>query len=153
MTRYASALACAPGRTIDEKEVEYTPIPGHVGGFGAMVDRVGRGMPRAVACGKEFMVVATYPYQGEARSGGWMLSAHGCHVFGLMSGSLVGWSCGWVGAGPTEEVAMQLSEERRLRDQEAALQQEQQAILAKALAGQTDKLKTQVSKVRGWAGT
>jgi hypothetical protein len=47
--------------------VEYTAIPGHVGGFGAIVDRVGRGMPRAVACGKEFMVVATYPYQGKER--------------------------------------------------------------------------------------
>lgn len=29
-----------------------------------LVDGVGRGLPRAVACGKEFTMVATYPYEG-----------------------------------------------------------------------------------------
>ena len=29
-----------------------------------LVDGIGRGMPRAVACGKEFTLVATYPYEG-----------------------------------------------------------------------------------------
>ena len=53
------------GHQIDEKHVEYTPKPGHCGGFGAIVDRVGRGMPRSVACGKEFTLVATYPYGKE----------------------------------------------------------------------------------------
>lgn len=52
------------GRDIDETEVEYTPVPGHVGGWGTLVGRVGRGMPRSVACGKEFTIVATYPYEG-----------------------------------------------------------------------------------------
>ena len=28
------------------------------------MDRVGRGMPRSVACGKEYTLVATYPYEG-----------------------------------------------------------------------------------------
>ena len=44
----------------------YTPVPGHVGGFGAIVGRVGRGFPRSVTCGREYTVVATYPYTGPA---------------------------------------------------------------------------------------
>ena len=52
------------GHSIDEKHVEYTPRPGHCGGFGAIVDRVGRGLPRSVAVGKEYTLVATYPYEG-----------------------------------------------------------------------------------------
>lgn len=52
------------GHQIDEKHVEYTPHPGHCGGFGAIVDRVGRGLARSVSCGKEFTLVATYPYEG-----------------------------------------------------------------------------------------
>lgn len=42
----------------------YSPDPGHVGGFGVLVDGIGRGLPRAVACGREFTLVATYPYEG-----------------------------------------------------------------------------------------
>lgn len=42
----------------------FTADPGHVGGFGVLVDGVGRGLVRAVACGKEFTLVATYPYEG-----------------------------------------------------------------------------------------
>ncbi|KAG5178125.1 regulator of chromosome condensation 1/beta-lactamase-inhibitor protein II [Tribonema minus] len=51
------------GRTLLTAE-PFTPVPGHVGGFGALVDGIGRGMPRSVACGKEFTVVATFPYEG-----------------------------------------------------------------------------------------
>eukprot|EP00636_Phaeomonas_parva_P017066 CAMPEP_0118867600 /NCGR_PEP_ID=MMETSP1163-20130328/11152_1 /TAXON_ID=124430 /ORGANISM="Phaeomonas parva, Strain CCMP2877" /LENGTH=590 /DNA_ID=CAMNT_0006802033 /DNA_START=136 /DNA_END=1905 /DNA_ORIENTATION=- len=54
------------GRHIDEHHVQYTPVPGHVSGFGTIVRRVGRGLPRSVACGKEFTVVATFPYEGPA---------------------------------------------------------------------------------------
>lgn len=54
----------ALGREIEEDDVEYTSSPGHVGGFGAIVERTGRGMPRSVCCGKEFTIVATYPYEG-----------------------------------------------------------------------------------------
>lgn len=43
---------------------EFSADPGHVGGFGVLVDGVGRGLPRAVACGKEYTIVATYPYEG-----------------------------------------------------------------------------------------
>jgi len=52
------------GHQIDEEHVEYTPVPGHCGGFGAIVDRVGRGLPRSVACGKEVR-------QSEGWSEGW----------------------------------------------------------------------------------
>jgi hypothetical protein len=52
------------GRKIDEVDVTFTAIPGHVGGFGALVDRIGRGFPRAIACGQEFTVVCTDPYKG-----------------------------------------------------------------------------------------
>lgn len=47
-----------------EDEEQFSADPGHVGGFGVLVDGVGRGLARAVACGKEFTLVATYPYEG-----------------------------------------------------------------------------------------
>eukprot|EP00605_Chrysophyceae_sp_TOSAG23-4_P000295 GSChrysophyteH1.ASY1.ANO1.340.1 assembled CDS len=52
------------GRKIDERDVAYTGTPGHVGGFGAIVGKIGRGFPRAVACGSEFTICCTYPYDG-----------------------------------------------------------------------------------------
>lgn len=52
------------GHEIDEVDVAYTPTPGHCGGFGALVERVGRGMVRDVTCGKEFTIVCTFPYEG-----------------------------------------------------------------------------------------
>jgi alpha-tubulin suppressor-like RCC1 family protein len=52
------------GRKIGETDVLYTAIPGYVSGFGAIVGKTGRGLPRSVTCGKEFTVVATYPYTG-----------------------------------------------------------------------------------------
>ncbi len=42
----------------------FTPTPGHVGGFGALVNRIGRGFPRSISCGREFSVVCTFPYEG-----------------------------------------------------------------------------------------
>lgn len=68
------------GHSISEKYVQYTPEPGLVSGFGAIVERVGRGMVRSYACGREFTIVATYPYEG-----------------------------------PSEEVAMKLMEDERIR--------------------------------------
>ncbi len=35
-----------------------------MGGFGAIVDRVGRGFPRYVSLGTEYSVVCTWPYEG-----------------------------------------------------------------------------------------
>ena len=44
--------------------MEFTPIPGHCGGFGAVVDRIGRGYPRYISLGQEYTTVATWPYEG-----------------------------------------------------------------------------------------
>lgn len=94
-------------RRIDEKDVMYTALPGHVAGFGALVNRIGmplfylyifyfflnlfssflgRGFPRSIACGTDFSVVATYPYSG-----------------------------------PTYAVASNIMEEARIREQESQL--------------------------------
>ena len=55
---------CLGRNLIGIKDVEYSSEPGHVGGFGAIVDQIGRGLVRDIGIGKEFMVVATYPYEG-----------------------------------------------------------------------------------------
>lgn len=64
MYTWGSNLNGCLGHAIKEKFVEHTSDPGHVSGFGAIVERVGRGMVRSYACGREFTVVATYPYEG-----------------------------------------------------------------------------------------
>lgn len=51
-------------RKNDDKDVDFSSIPGHCGGFGVIVNKIGRGLPRFVSCGKEFTVVSTYPYEG-----------------------------------------------------------------------------------------
>lgn len=75
------------GRDIDERDVKYTPTPGHVGGFGAIVDRIGRGFPRSVQCGRDYTIVCTWPYEG-----------------------------------PNFEVCSKLMEEKKIREEEAMLQ-------------------------------
>ena len=101
------------GRSHREADlVEYSTRPGHVGGFGAIIDRVGRGMPRAVACGKEFTLVSTYAYEG-----------------------------------PSEEVAIQLVEERRLREKELMLQREQERLMAETVMSEAAKLKKRIETV------
>jgi len=53
------------GRSIEEEtNLEFTPNPGIVPEFGAIVDRIGRGLPRSVAVGREYTIVATYRYDG-----------------------------------------------------------------------------------------
>ena len=42
----------------------FTPVPGHVAGFGSLVNRIGRGFPRSITCGRDFSVVCTFPYEG-----------------------------------------------------------------------------------------
>lgn len=61
---WGSNLSGCLGHAIRDKFVEHTAEPGHASGFGAIVERVGRGMVRAYALGREFTVVATYPYEG-----------------------------------------------------------------------------------------
>ena len=51
-------------RKIDEKDVAYSGLPGHVGGFGAIVGKIGRGFARSICCGSEYTVCSTYPYEG-----------------------------------------------------------------------------------------
>lgn len=67
--------------------MQYTPTPGHVGGFGAIVDRTGRGFPRSVQCGRDYTVVCTWPYEG-----------------------------------PNFDVCSKLMEEKKIREEEAMLQ-------------------------------
>ena len=64
MYTWGSNLNGCLGHAIKEKFVEHTHEPGHVSGFGAIVERVGRGMVRSYACGREFTIVATFPYEG-----------------------------------------------------------------------------------------
>ena len=52
------------GRRIYERDVIFTPTPGHCGGFGSIVNRIGRGLVKQVSCGLEFTVVCTHPYVG-----------------------------------------------------------------------------------------
>ena len=52
------------GRKLDERDVQHSGVPGHVSGFGVIVGKVGLGIPRSVALGQEFSVVATFPYEG-----------------------------------------------------------------------------------------
>lgn len=39
-------------------------MPGHVAGFGALVNRIGRGFPKSIACGRDYSIVCTHPYEG-----------------------------------------------------------------------------------------
>ncbi|KAL9185640.1 hypothetical protein ACHAXT_003417 [Thalassiosira profunda] len=53
----------ALGRAIDET-MSFTSRPGVVAEFGTIVKRIGRGLPRSVALGREFTIIATHPYTG-----------------------------------------------------------------------------------------
>ena len=61
---WGSNLHGCLGHAIRDQFVEHTADPGHASGFGAIVERVGRGMVRDYALGREFTIVATYPYEG-----------------------------------------------------------------------------------------
>ncbi len=52
------------GHDIDEELVNFTPKPGYCAGFGAIVNRIGRGFARSVALGKGYTIVATDRYMG-----------------------------------------------------------------------------------------
>jgi len=51
-------------RKLLERDVNYSSTPGHCGGFGAIVNKIGRGLPRYITLGKESTFVATFPYSG-----------------------------------------------------------------------------------------
>lgn len=62
---WGSNIHGALGRSIEEEtNSAFTPHPGIVPEFGTIVDRIGRGLPRSVAVGREYTIVATYPYDG-----------------------------------------------------------------------------------------
>eukprot|EP00639_Heterosigma_akashiwo_P013644 CAMPEP_0206369776 /NCGR_PEP_ID=MMETSP0294-20121207/5506_1 /ASSEMBLY_ACC=CAM_ASM_000327 /TAXON_ID=39354 /ORGANISM="Heterosigma akashiwo, Strain CCMP2393" /LENGTH=577 /DNA_ID=CAMNT_0053816611 /DNA_START=236 /DNA_END=1968 /DNA_ORIENTATION=+ len=62
---WGSNMHGALGRLVDDEDGnDFTPLPGHVGGFGAIVGEIGRGLVRSVACGRFFTVVCTYSYEG-----------------------------------------------------------------------------------------
>ena len=52
------------GHNIEESFVAFSPRPGYCAGFGAIVNRIGRGFPRSVACGRGFTIVCTSQYCG-----------------------------------------------------------------------------------------
>jgi alpha-tubulin suppressor-like RCC1 family protein len=54
----------ALGRKLDEHDVQHSGIPGHVSGFGVIVNKTGLGVPRSISLGQEFSCIATYPYEG-----------------------------------------------------------------------------------------
>jgi alpha-tubulin suppressor-like RCC1 family protein len=62
---YTWGSQTALGRNID---LPFTPHPGLVAEFGKIVNRIGRGLPRSVACGREYTIVATYPYDGPSEA-------------------------------------------------------------------------------------
>lgn len=51
-------------RKLPDTLAAYTATPGHCGGFGAIVGRVGRGLVRHISCGQEYTVCCTFPYTG-----------------------------------------------------------------------------------------
>ena len=68
-----TGMAVEPDLDADEDEEEeaalldlvpWTATPGLVDCFNCMIDRVGRGAIRDFSCGKDFTVVATFPYEG-----------------------------------------------------------------------------------------
>ena len=58
---WGSNLNGCLGRFVEEKGT-FSSEPGHCFGFGNIVDKIGRGLPRSVCCGKGYTIVATYPY-------------------------------------------------------------------------------------------
>eukprot|EP00804_Cyclotella_cryptica_P000759 CCRYP_001016-RA/>CCRYP_001016-RA protein AED:0.33 eAED:0.24 QI:0/0/0/1/1/1/3/0/665 len=55
----------ALGRSIGKNTNSmFTPNPGIVIEFGTIVNRIGRGLPKSVACGREYTIVATTAYDG-----------------------------------------------------------------------------------------
>jgi len=52
------------GHSIEEDFVSFSPNPGYCAGFGAIVNRIGRGFVESVACGRGFTIVCTSQYNG-----------------------------------------------------------------------------------------
>lgn len=61
---WGSNLNCCLGRDVQDDFTNFTSLPGHCVGFGSIVDRIGRGHPISIACGRGFTIVCTSAYQG-----------------------------------------------------------------------------------------
>ncbi len=61
---WGSNLNKCLGHDIEEKYVSFTSTPGYCPGFGAIVDRIGRGLPNSVALGRGYTIVCTKQYAG-----------------------------------------------------------------------------------------
>mmetsp|Transcript_4707 Transcript_4707/g.5647 ORF Transcript_4707/g.5647 Transcript_4707/m.5647 type:complete len:263 (-) Transcript_4707:306-1094(-) len=61
---WGTIMSIGRGLHVCEGAGSFTPHPKRCAGFGSINGRIGRGLPRTVACGKEFTIVATYPYRG-----------------------------------------------------------------------------------------
>ena len=61
---WGSNLDNCLGHKINEQFVSFTPNPGYCDGFGAIVNRIGRGFPQHVALGRGFTIVCTKRYTG-----------------------------------------------------------------------------------------
>ncbi len=61
---WGSNLDNCLGHEIAEQFVPFTPTPGYCAGFGAIVNRIGRGLPQSVALGRGFTIVCTKKYTG-----------------------------------------------------------------------------------------
>ena len=61
---WGSNLNCCLGRDIQEEITNFSSLPGHCVGFGCIVDRIGRGFPTSISCGRGFTIVCTSAYHG-----------------------------------------------------------------------------------------
>lgn len=61
---WGSNLDNCLGHEINEQFVPFTPTPGYCAGFGAIVNRIGRGFPQSITLGRGFTIVATHKYFG-----------------------------------------------------------------------------------------
>jgi hypothetical protein len=86
------------------------------------VDRVGRGLPRSVACGKEYTLVATYPYEGPSEEV--RLLAFSLAVNPRSHGPRL--PTPPPPPSPPPQVAKKLTEEHKLRLEEQRLQEEEE---------------------------
>lgn len=103
----------ALSRSIGDSSVPFSPHPGIVAGFGTIVNRIGRGFPMSVACGREYTIVVTYPYNG-----------------------------------PSEDEALQIAEEQRIRELEERKIQELLQCARKEELKQQREAEAEKEKIR-----
>ncbi|KAL7526361.1 hypothetical protein ACHAXR_001450, partial [Thalassiosira sp. AJA248-18] len=109
---WGSNSSGALGRRIEDSK-PFTPHPGIVPEFGAIVNRIGRGLPMSVACGREYTIVATHPYNG-----------------------------------PTEEEALKLAEEKRVKQAEEGERQKELMRAKEDELKRLEEIETEKKKIQ-----